>query len=56
MKNLARTLVVLSALAFTSFAYAGDDKSCDKEKSCCCKDSAACKECCKEKCEKEAKK
>jgi hypothetical protein len=56
MKNLTRTLTVLTALALTGFAYAGDKKeSCDKEKTCCCKEGE-CKDCCKEKCAKEAKK
>lgn len=43
MKNLCRILSVLTALALTSFVYGNEEKkesSCDKEKSCCCKDGS----------------
>jgi hypothetical protein len=60
MKNLFRTLTVLTALSLTTFAFAGEEKkdSCEKGKECCCKDGACDKdkECCKKNCQKEEKK
>jgi hypothetical protein len=44
MKNLFRTLSIITALSLTAFVYAkAEDKkeaSCDKEKACCCKDGS----------------
>ena len=61
MKNLIRTLAVLTALSFTAFVYADvakkDAPAGDKEKACCCKDGS-CDHCKAEKAkaEKEAAK
>ena len=60
MKNLVRTLAVLTALSLTAFVYGDEakkDASCDKEKACCCKDGS-CDHCKAEKAkaEKEAAK
>lgn len=62
MKNLFRTLSIITALFLTAFVYAkAEDKKeagcCDKEKACCCKDGS-CDHCKAEKAkaEKEAPK
>jgi len=60
MKNLVRTLAVLTALALTGFVYGDEakkDAPAEKEKACCCKDGS-CDHCKAEKAkaEKEAAK
>ena len=43
MKNLTRTLAVLTALSLTAFGYGDEakkDAPADKEKACCCKDGS----------------
>ena len=58
MKNLFRTLSILTALSLTAFVYGAEAKkdapACDKEKSCCCKDGS-CDHCKAEKAAKDAK-
>ena len=61
MKNLFRTLSILTVLSLTGFVYGAEAKkdapTGDKEKSCCCKDGS-CDHCKAEKtkAEKEAAK
>jgi hypothetical protein len=43
MKNLFRTLAVLTALTLTASVYANEEKkdaACEKEKAACCKDGS----------------